>query len=146
MDRARGCEWRGARVCRAVERTSMLTSGWVTLVIAGALPTAASSQQPVATPSLVFDGVTVVDVAQGKLLRGQRVVIVGNRIQAVGAAGVVKTPQGAQRVDARGKYLIPRLWDLHVHPFQLAEIFDPLFIANGVTGISDGPSPRPVDT
>jgi hypothetical protein len=49
-------------------------------------------------------------------------------------------------VDARGKYLIPGLWDLHVHPRTFAHLFYPLFIANGVTGIRDAWSEIPLDT
>ena len=46
--------------------------------------------------SLMFDGVTVVDVEQGTLLPDQRVVIAGNRITVVGRAGAVTAPEGAQ--------------------------------------------------
>src|SRR5262245_38536699 len=70
--------------------------------------TAAAQQQP-ATP-LVFDNVTVVDVAKGKLVPDQRVVIEGNRIKAMGAVKSVPAPAGAQTVEARGKFLIPGLW------------------------------------
>ena len=38
-----------------------------------------------------------------------------NGIQAVGASRAVKLPKGALVVEARGKYLIPGLWDMHVH-------------------------------
>jgi Amidohydrolase family len=39
-------------------------------------------------------------------------------------------------VDASGKYLIPGLWDMHVHTGQ-REIFLPLYVANGITGVRD---------
>lgn len=121
------------------------------LWVAGIIPSVVASQQPVpvARP-LVFDRVTIVDVERGKLLPKQRVVIAGNRIQTVGAMGAVKLPQHAQVVDARGKYLIPGLWDMHVHPAQYglyfaSELFYPLFIANGVTGIRDAWTSEPIE-
>jgi hypothetical protein len=78
-------------------------------------PSTADAPPSTVEASLVFDGVTVVDVEHGKLLSGQRVVIAGNRIQATGDVSTVKAPKTAQIVDARGKYLIPGLWDMHVH-------------------------------
>ncbi len=122
--------------------------GVVALVLDGTVPAVAGAQQATAAPSLVFDGVTVVDVEHGKLLPDQRVVIVGNRIQAIGDEGAVKTPAGAQVVDARGKYLIPGLWDMHVHPSwpSVTGVYYPFFLANGVTGIRDGTSDVPLDT
>ncbi|MBI4891051.1 MAG: hypothetical protein HY821_10545, partial [Acidobacteria bacterium] len=62
------------------------------------------------------------------------VVVVGNRIAAVGRAGQVRLPVDAQIVDATGKYLVPGLLDMHVHlgPWEM-----PLLIANGVTGIRE---------
>ena len=95
------------------------------------LITAAAPAPSAVAPSLVFDGVTVVDVEQGKLISDQRVVITGNRIEAIGPADKLKLPNGAQVVDARGKYLIPGFWDMHVHPFHEAtDVFYPLFIAS----------------
>jgi len=109
--------------------------------------TIATAQQPARiAASLVFDGVTVVDVEQGKLLPDQRVVIVGNRIKAVGSAVQVRIPHDAQIVEARGKYLIPGLWDMHTHADHATDLYYPLFIANGVTGIRDAGSSVPLDT
>jgi len=112
------------------------------LVLPWVIPAAVSAQQSAAAPALVFDGVTVVDVEQGKLVPDQRVIIVGNRIQTMGSTGAVKMPNGAQAVDARGKYLIPGLWDLHTHrgytPEREAAVIDYIIpLANGVTGIRD---------
>src|SRR5688572_32813087 len=86
--------------------------------LVGTAPTSAqqSPTAPSPTASLVFDGVTVVDVEQGKLVPSQRVVIANTRIQAIGDSQAVELPTGAQVVDARGKYLMPGLWDVHIHP------------------------------
>jgi hypothetical protein len=96
--------------------------------------------------SLVFDGVTVVDVERGTLVPGQRVVIAGTRIQSIGNAGTVSIPKGAHVVAARGKYLIPGLWDMHVHANHAVDLFYPLLLANGVTGMRDPGSEVPLDT
>jgi hypothetical protein len=109
-------------------------------------PVVAGAQQSAATAPLVFDGVTVVDVELGKDLPAQRVVILGNRIKTIGSVATVKVPSGARVVDARGKYLIPGLWDAHTHSDRYVHFFYPLFIAYGVTGIRDAGSQVPVDT
>lgn len=83
--------------------------------------------QPVA-----ITGVTVVDTAGGPSRPGMTVLVEGERIGAVARDGQVDLPHGTQLVDGRGKYVIPGLWDMHVHwnePRYLA-----LFTANGVTG------------
>ncbi|HEX3718903.1 MAG TPA: amidohydrolase family protein [Verrucomicrobiae bacterium] len=61
------------------------------------------------------------------------VVITGDRITAMGRSVDVRSPENAQIVDATGKFLIPGLWDMHVHWED--KDYLPLFIANGVTGI-----------
>lgn len=75
--------------------------------------------------------------------RGMTVVITGNRITALGRTGQIRIPPGAQVVQAEGKFLIPGLWDMHVHIFnQISRRppntwYFPLFIANGVTSVRD---------
>ncbi len=102
----------GARVVSGVRMRALVWGAALTLT---APVTASAQQAATVTPSLVFDGVTVVDVEQGKLIPNQRVVIAGNRIQAVGKAGAASLPKGAQVVHAQGKFLIPGLWDMHLH-------------------------------
>ena len=58
----------------------------------------------------------------------------GSRISQVGDAKKVHAPKGAQVVNARGLYVIPGLWDMHVHVWETDRTF-PLFIANGVLGV-----------
>ncbi len=89
-------------------------------------------------PSLVFDHVTVVDGTSEQPRTDQRVVIRGNRIVAVTSANSGRPPAGARVIDARGKYLIPGLWDMHVHTTMPGgEDVLPLYVANGVTGVRD---------
>jgi imidazolonepropionase-like amidohydrolase len=76
--------------------------------------TAADASQP-SEPYVAIAHVTVVDVAKGVLVPGQNVVVRGGRIVQVGDTLAVQVPPGAQVVDGRGKFLIPGLWDMHVH-------------------------------
>jgi len=80
---------------------------------------------------LVFTHVTIIDVTGQAPKRDTTVVITGDRISAIGDN--IPMPAGAQVVDATGKFLIPGLWDMHVH-WYLRDTFT-LFIANGVTGV-----------
>jgi len=57
----------------------------------------------------------------------------GSRIITIGQTDTVRIPQDAQVVDATGKFVIPGLWDMHVHWYL--KDYLPLFIANGVTGV-----------
>lgn len=62
------------------------------------------------------------------------VIIVGDRIAAVGPATTTPIPTGARVIDARGRTLIPGLWDMHVH---LSEDDGLLDLASGVTTVRD---------
>ena len=92
--------------------------------------------------ALVITDVNVIDVRTGEVRPDQVVVIERNRITTVGSKGT-RYPRNAPTVNAKGGYLIPGLWDMHVHLvfgdwFPLAqEISLPLFIANGVTSVRD---------
>ena len=94
-----------------------------------------SAQGTPAGRTLVLTGVTVVDVREGRLLTGRDVVLTGNRIRAVVAGGASATPPGARVIDARGKYLIPGLWDMHVHSAAAATRELPVYLALGITGV-----------
>jgi len=61
------------------------------------------------------------------------VVIDGDRITAVGDA-TTPVPPGARVIDARGRSLIPGLWDMHVHLHEGEGVFD---LASGVTSVRD---------
>lgn len=92
-----------------------------------------SAQQP-QTTSVAIRNVTVIDMTGAPAKRDMTVVISGNRIVAITPTRRDRIPRGAQRIDGSGKFLIPGLWDMHVH-FTSVETTFPLFVANGVTGI-----------
>jgi hypothetical protein len=89
--------------------------------------------------ALVIRNVTVIDGTGAAVQPGTDVVVTGNRITAV--AKNARVPAGAQIVDGTGKFLIPGLWDMHVHPRGNVQIpgfttyGDILLLANGITGV-----------
>jgi len=104
----------------------------------------AAQRGPVSpTESLAFTHVTVIDMTGAPPKPDMTVVIAGDRIVAIGKTGKIRMPKYARVIDATNKYLIPGLWDMHVHVFhyRLPEPPDeytfPLFIANGVTGVRE---------
>jgi imidazolonepropionase-like amidohydrolase len=83
--------------------------------------------------NLVLTHVTIIDLTGGSSQRDMTVSITGNRISRIDAAGKFTAPANSKTVDATGKFLIPGLWDMHVHPHGQQDL--DLFIANGITGI-----------
>jgi imidazolonepropionase-like amidohydrolase len=92
---------------------------------------------------LVFTHVTVIDATGKPPEEDMTVVIRGNLIAAISKTGIKGIPETARVIDASGKYLIPGLWDAHVHLFNHItaappnQYYFPLFIANGVTSVRD---------
>jgi len=108
----------------------------VALVVVTAGPLAA--QQPASRqPAVLFEGVTFIrmDGENTTTVSRDRSVLVSNGIITdVGAAGA-KAPEGAIRVDGRGKFLMPALAEMHAHiPNDAAEAERVLFmyVANGI--------------
>ena len=83
---------------------------------------------------LVFKGANLFDAETGETRPGTTVVVEGNRVKAVGPDGKVETPRNAEVVDARGKTLLPGLWDMHVH---LGPYDGLMHLAAGVTSVRD---------
>ena len=61
------------------------------------------------------------------------VLVIGDRIKEIGAAGQLLVPQGVLTVDGRGHSLIPGLIDAHIHLSDEAELAG--YLAHGVTGL-----------
>jgi hypothetical protein len=102
-----------------------------------ALTAASRSAESQVISPIAFTNATVVEVDSGKLVAGMTVVLSQGRISAV--AKQAQIPAGARVIDASGKYLIPGLWDMHVHAAfpGLDAQFLSLLLANGVTGVRE---------
>lgn len=105
-----------------------------------AAPALAAPQQG----DVIVRQVTLIDVEAAKAVSGQAVVLRGGDIVAVGPdAAIARDWRAKQRVEGKGKFLIPGLWDMHVHfgggPDLIAEneALFPLYVANGITTIRD---------
>jgi imidazolonepropionase-like amidohydrolase len=85
--------------------------------------------------SLAITDVTVIDVGTGRLRNGVTVVAQGDRIVGIGPR--VTIPRDATRVNGKGKFLIPGLWDMHTHHQGTGADWLDLFIAKGVVGTRD---------
>jgi imidazolonepropionase-like amidohydrolase len=83
---------------------------------------------------VALTGAALFDPASGEVTPGRTVVIDGNRIAAVGPDGEVAIPEGARRIDATGKTVLPGLWDMHTH---LSQVDGVLHLAAGVTSVRD---------
>jgi imidazolonepropionase-like amidohydrolase len=97
----------------------------------------ATDQRP-----LAFTHVSVIDTTGGPLQPDMTVIVSGNRITALGKTGNLAIPKAAQVTDAKGKFMIPGLWDMHQHTFMRKTKLLPLYslwgnIINGVTGVRD---------
>jgi hypothetical protein len=111
--------------------------GLLALVAFVALALLMPAARPAVAPLLadhVIANVRVVDVRAGVARPAGNVVIRGGRIASMGA----DAPAGLHRIDARGGFLIPGLWDMHNHSWQVSpQMHFPLQIANGVVAVRD---------
>ena len=108
------------------------------LLISFALPTA-WSQQKLQHNILAISDVTIIDATGAPAKPNMTVIITGDLITTIAKTGEVAIPKNVQVIDGTGKFLIPGLWDMHVHTALkgLPETYFPMFIANGVTGVRD---------
>ena len=115
---------------------------WLALPGALLLGGARRPAAPVAPYDLVISHVSVVDVEGGRLLPEQTVAVAGGKIVRVGPAGRASYP-ASQQLDGTGRYLLPGLWDMHVH-FRGGDSLAAankkslaLYLAHGITTVRD---------
>lgn len=86
---------------------------------------------------IALTNITIIDVETGKSINNQSVVLQGEKIINIGLTSHMQLDKNITIIDASNKYLIPGLWDMHVHlEFGGKEVL-PYFVANGVTGVRD---------
>ncbi|MEO0470907.1 MAG: amidohydrolase family protein [Bacteroidota bacterium] len=92
---------------------------------------------------LILTNARIIDVESGNIQANQSIGIAADRIKIVKAALDPDDFSDPVVVDLDGKYVMPGLWDMHVHLrggdklIRENESFLGLFLANGVTGIRD---------
>jgi imidazolonepropionase-like amidohydrolase len=87
--------------------------------------------------AIVITSVTVIDGSGGAARPDMTVTVRGGRVVAVESAASAPPAPDAAIVDGRGKFLIPGLWDMHVHLAKAGPGSLPLLVANGVTSVRD---------
>jgi imidazolonepropionase-like amidohydrolase len=128
------------RIQRSLELATRMGTALAGIVCLLASPCVAQrpGRAPAAPATIALTHVTVIDARSPTPRPDQTVVVGGNRILAVGPSASVTVPAGVTVVDARGKFLIPGLWDMHVHTTMPGgRKVLPLYVANGVTGVRD---------
>lgn len=94
--------------------------------------------------AIVLRNVSVINTNDGQVRSNSALIIVGNRITQVGDSSSIRIPVNARVIEGNGRFLIPGLWDMHIHTFfggdfsiGARELTLPLLIAHGLTGVRD---------
>ena len=104
-----------------------------------AIVTIAAGQESI----VAITHVNVIDATGAPVQTDMTVIVQGKQIVRIGKSDVTPLPKTAMVVDGKEKFLIPGLWDMHVHEIFGAwlpedeKITPVLFVANGVTGVRD---------
>lgn len=97
---------------------------------------------PAGATTIALTHVTILNVEDGSRRTNQTLIVEDGVITKVGAVDAVKIPALAETIDGSGKFVIPGLWDMHVHSHREGrwKYHYPLFLAHGVIGIRDAGS------
>ena len=91
-----------------------------------------------AQAAVVLTNVTVVDPSVDSGVRPRTTIMIADgRIVRVDTSGGAPHPPGARAIDGTGKFVIPGLWDMHVHFMNAGRSALPVFLANGVTSVRE---------
>ena len=106
--------------------------------LTAAIVSVAANRLPAQTSVVAITHATIVDVVTGRTTSDQTIFIEGNRIRGVGP-GTTRLAPGTRVIDATGKFVIPGLWDMHVHATGpgIDRLFLPVLVANGITGVRE---------
>lgn len=122
-----------------LRRPAVLAAALAGVLLAGATAIGGAQERPVALVNA-----SVVDVERGVVLPSQVIVVRNGRITSTGSMRTERIPASATRVDLRGAFVIPGLWDMHTHvagPTRdvetLVQYHGALFLRHGVTAVRD---------
>src|SRR5690242_17891288 len=107
----------------------------------GLLVTVPRSVEGPTLPDIAITHVSVIDIERGDWRRDVTVLIAANHILDVAPATTVQLTGATRIIDGHQKFLIPGLWDMHVHLGTADRRALGIFLAAGVTSIRDMGSP-----
>ena len=93
-----------------------------------------TKQQSVRHNIIAIRNANLIDVENGRATPGMTILVEDGKIKNIGTAGT-PIPTGAFTIDAKGRTVMPGLWDMHAH-FEQAE-WGPAYLAAGVTTVRD---------
>lgn len=91
---------------------------------------------------IIIANATIIQISNGNLIKGKDIVVKGGKIAAI-VAHKNNYPAAVQVINAKGKFLIPGLWDMHMHFGGGDSLIEenknllPLFLAHGITVVRD---------
>jgi hypothetical protein len=85
--------------------------------------------------TIAIVGGTLIDVINSKTVPNSVIIVEDGIIKKAGEAADITVPKDAKVIDAKGKTVLPGLWDMHAH-FEQAE-WGPAYLAAGVTTVRD---------
>ncbi len=91
---------------------------------------------------ILIQDANIVDTETGDIIEKQSIGINGDNIAKIASLDETQNWTGSRTINAKNKYLIPGLWDMHMH-FGADTLVNenknmlPLYLANGVTTIRD---------
>jgi adenine deaminase len=94
--------------------------------------------------SVLFYNANLVDVKSGKISKNQAILIENKTIKSIDSYKNIRN-LASEKIDVKGKYIIPGLWDMHIH-IEGQDLVDdnkalfPVFIAHGITTVRDAAS------
>lgn len=113
------------------------------LLVLAALSLAACKHEKSVQFDILIENVNVVDTGTGAVVKGQSIGIIKGSIAKIAPYETTEGWVAPETVDAKDNYVIPGLWDMHVHfgggDTLITENKNllPLYIANGVTTVRD---------
>ncbi|HEX2694376.1 MAG TPA: amidohydrolase family protein [Acidobacteriota bacterium] len=124
------------------------------LFLGAALTQAQEKQEKKEAPVIALTGGTLIDGNGGAPVPDAVVLIQGRKILQAGPAATVKVPEKAEKIDVRGKSILPGFIDCHIHttyPFDEGQYFTDtdasttlralylmnLYLKSGVTSVRD---------
>ena len=86
---------------------------------------------------IIIQNVNIVNVETGSIVKNQDVGVQQQIIKKISAGNQLSASDSTQIIDGNGKYLIPGLWDMHVHFYFPDKEYLKMYLAKGVVGVRE---------